>query len=133
MSTDSSLDAQDEARPSYLPQLPKGKVAPPIPGEPSPIRNNIDVDGRSVLGWFALICGVCSWVPWFIVLCFPLTLGFAGLAIWQARKKGRRRGLSAAIFGVVLAVVALVLHLSIVSLAGIVGFFFAVFGSEPAL
>ena len=70
----------------------------------------------------AVFSGIASWVPLVIVVAFPLTIVCALLALLTAPLRGHRRGLSAAGIGVLLALAALVLHVSIAALVGVFGF-----------
>lgn len=79
-----------------------------------PTVNTMQREGRNVFALLTLFCGITSWVPWVIVITFPLAIAFAGLALLTAWKRDQRRGLDAALHGVLLAVAALATHLFIV-------------------
>lgn len=80
--------------------------------KPPRIADHMQRDQRNVFATMAVFAGIASWVPLVIVLAFPLTYLCALLALITAVRKDRRRGLKAAWVGVILATVALVIHVS---------------------
>lgn len=90
-----------------------------------PPADNLRKDGRNLFATMAVFAGIASWVPLVIVLALPLTYICATLAVITAVRSDARKGLKAAWVGVVLATVALLVHLAIVS----VGFIFGWAGS----
>ena len=99
---------------------PAARGGSPQPGRKLPSRSE-ESDRPNHWALVTLFCGIISWVPWVVVFAAPLTFAFALLTFWQARKKNRRRHLPAAVFGVFLSIVAVVIQLAIVLLGGIVG------------
>lgn len=83
--------------------------------------DNIRKDGRNVFATMAVFAGIASWVPLVIVLALPLTYLSALLAVITAVRRDARRGLKAAWVGVVLGTIALIVHISIAALGGVVG------------
>lgn len=83
--------------------------------------DNIQKDGRNVFATMAVFAGIASWVPLVIVMALPLTYISALLAVVTAVRKDARHGLKAAWIGVVLGTTALVVHVSIAALGGVVG------------
>lgn len=79
-----------------------------------PSKNQMKREGRNVFALITLFCGITSWVPWVIVITFPLTLMFALLAVLTSWRSDSRRGMDAAFYGTLLAVTALAAHFFIV-------------------
>lgn len=69
------------------------------------------------LAFFALICGICAWVPLVILVAAPLAVLFALMA-WV---RGPRDHMGAAWAGVALTAMAVVLHTAAAILAGGIG------------
>lgn len=72
---------------------------------------------RSVLSMTALICGIAAWVPLLILAAAPISLGSAAIAYVTVRGPDRSRRLAPARWGVVLTLIAIVLHGAIFLLA----------------
>lgn len=87
---------------------------PPTAGRrrPARIADHMQRDQRNVFATMAVFGGIASWVPLVIVLAFPLTFLCAFLALVTSIRKDQRHGLKAAWIGVVLASVALAIHVS---------------------
>jgi hypothetical protein len=75
----------------------------------------------NVFAFLSLVSGVCSWVPLVVLVTGPLTLVFGLLAFWTARRRGTRQGTAAAVWGLVLAGIAVVLQGLVLASAGVVG------------
>lgn len=65
----------------------------------------------------ALICGIAAWVPLLILAAAPISLGAAALAYLTVSGEDRTRRLAPARWGVVLTLIAIVLHGAIFMLA----------------
>ena len=84
-------------------------------------RDNMNRDNRNVFATMALFAGIASWVPLVIVVAFPLTIVAALVAVVTATRGSQRRGLNAAGVGVLLALSAAVVHLSVAGLGAFIG------------
>lgn len=93
--------------------LPRRRIHPPA--------DNIRKDGRNVFATMAVFAGISAWVPLVIVLAFPLTYLCAALALITALRSDSRKGLKAAWVGVILATVALAVHLTIAAIGFLAG------------
>lgn len=93
--------------------------------------DNLRKDKRNVFAVMAVFSGIASWVPLVIVMAFPLTIVCWLLALLTAPKAETRNGINAAWIGLFLALGALVLHMSIAALGGIVGFIGDLLSSRP--
>jgi hypothetical protein len=76
---------------------------------------------RNHMAFLSLVMGICAWVPLVIVFAAPLSLLFAVLALWQARRPQARHGVSGALWGVVLSGIAVLLHGSVALAASLIG------------
>lgn len=86
-----------------------------------PRSDNIRRENRNVFAVMTLFAGICSWVPLVIVVAFPLALASALLSLVTVWRHRSRRGFSATIFGLILAVTAVCVHLAVAGLGGIIG------------
>ncbi len=84
-------------------------------------HDNLSRDRRNVFATMALFAGIVSWVPLVIVVAFPLTIVSALAALLTATRRSQRRGLNAAGVGVLLAISAAAVHLSVAGLGALVG------------
>lgn len=83
--------------------------------------DNIERENRNVFAVMTLFAGICSWVPLVIVVAFPLTIVAALLSLFTVWRRKSRRGFGATVFGLSLSFTAVVTHLLVASLGGVVG------------
>lgn len=89
----------------------------PVPAD------SITRDGRNIFGVMTLFAGICSWVPFVVVVAFPLAATFALLSVGYALRTGRFVGLNATGVGLVMAILGLSLQIAVAALCAAFGWF----------
>lgn len=95
------------------------------------VSDNLRKDKRNVFAVMALFSGIASWVPLVIVMALPVTVVCWVLALVTAGRADSHRGVSAAWIGLALAGAALVLHMLVASLGGLVWWIGDLFRAQP--